>query len=65
MPWKYAALLIMLFASGCMTTKSFTETEYEICDAWKTTLFRPSKMDTMETARRLTVQWGVQEAACG
>jgi len=58
----FASVSVML--SGCMTTTLNTETTKAICESWEYSLFLPSRSDTIETARGLTDQKIIHNAAC-
>lgn len=50
--------------AACDPAASYTETERARCEAWASTLFRPSRADTEETALGLTAQYDIFRAAC-
>ncbi len=60
----FAVVSTLLVAAGCTPTISSIETERAVCEAWKSTLFLPSRQDTPETAVGLNKQFQIQEAAC-
>lgn len=56
---------LLLTLTACATSPALnTETNAAICEAWRGTLFLPSRNDTEETAVGLNVAHDVHAAAC-
>lgn len=60
-----ALMLCVIGLTACEPTISAIETERAIYDAWESTLFLPSRQDTLETARKVNDGIAVFEAASG
>ena len=59
-----ASVVTLLSAGQCTGTKSYTETEREVCRQWGQTLFQPSRADTPLTAGGLQRGTNVHSAVC-